>query len=217
MLDPQPQCGIVNTRYRHTLRTPKMCACYLVVSITHQSRYRHIWHGPSGICARNEGNSKFCPQSPWTFCQPGHWKKSTMKYCLICWLEREDSQWNHIHLSCYLASCTHTRIKHRYNDYTRTCHRTNEHIDTCLPHVSSFTQRHHILWRQKSLWGQNDFLVCLERGVPVPITKAIWWGKVGTPKIDACNVTVPVTIVSVTSIYYTSNGVQPISPLIPID
>ena len=33
-----------------------------------------------------------------------------MKYCLICWLEREYLQWYHIHsvvhLSCYITSCT---------------------------------------------------------------------------------------------------------------
>ena len=36
----------VNTRYGPTLGTPKTCACNVVVSVTCQLRYRHIFQGP---------------------------------------------------------------------------------------------------------------------------------------------------------------------------
>ena len=47
---------IVNSRYRHTLGTPKNCAFNVIVPITRESCYRLK-------CACNEGISKYCSQS----------------------------------------------------------------------------------------------------------------------------------------------------------
>ena len=52
--------------------------------------------------------------------------------------------------------------------------------------------------------GTYGFLVCLYRGVPVPVSKTIWRGKVGTPEKCACIVIVPVSDVPVSDIYCTN-------------
>ena len=104
-------------------------------------------------------------------------------------------------MSCYLSSSKHTHVKHHNDEYTRTRHRTKEHIDTSLPSVWSCLPRQHVLWRHNSLQAQNGFLVCLQRGVPVPITKTIWRVKVSTPRMCAYNVIRPTTSVLVTSIH----------------
>ena len=45
--------------------------------------------------------------------------------------------------------------------------------------------------------------MCLYRGVPVPVSKTIWRGKVGTPEKCACIAIRPVSSVPVSSIYCT--------------
>ena len=46
-------------------------------------------------------------------------------------------------MSCYLTSCTYTRVTHRYIEHTHTCHRTNEHctrvMHTC-EHIKHYTR-----------------------------------------------------------------------------
>ena len=90
----------VNTRYGHTLGTPKICACNMVLSETRKSRYRHTCQGPKAAVPITRETQNFALRN------------------------RE-----------LLAPSKLTRVKHRYNKYTRKCHRTNEHIDTCLPLV----------------------------------------------------------------------------------
>ena len=51
--------------------------------------------------------------------------------------------------------------------------------------------------------GTYGFFVCLYRGVPVPVSKTIWRGKVGTPEKCVCIVIVPVSGVPVSDIYCT--------------
>ena len=73
----------VNTRYRHTLGTPKKCACNVIVYVTRESRYRHICQGPWGRCACNEGISKFCSQRSWTSSAMSLKKKSPWNIVLF--------------------------------------------------------------------------------------------------------------------------------------
>ena len=91
---------------------------------------------------------------------------------------------------------------HRYNEYTHTCHRTNEHIDishSCdhIRHVSMF---YDVIIRCRR---KMPSFVCQKRGVPMPITKTIWWGNVGTRDFGACNATEPIKCEPLTSIYCT--------------